>query len=189
MLYFSTCSLCHNDIIILNHYSKANSANCSQFHNDAVDDAKIKNKKFSGLLNLSDEITGSLHYEIYRDTYISLFAHSKPTSWNPERITVFNQYTTNCSNYSLKTLCDYGSSECYSPNKICMFERDIYGDPVHCSDTEHLRYCALHECANAFKCHGSYCIPIHMVCDMIVDCPDGEDENNCDILVTQGMFR
>ena len=162
---------------------------CTQFHSAGVYDSQRKNEEFSGLLNLDIETTGCLKYEIYHDTYICLFAHIKPISWNPERITVFNQYTTQCSNDSLlTTLCDYGSSECYPPNKICMFERDIYGNPVHCSDTEHLRYCTFHECPNAFKCHGSYCIPSHMVCDMIVDCPDGEDEYECDSLLIEGMF-
>ena len=165
-------------------------SNCTQSHNDGVDDTQKKTKEFSRLLTLDIEITGCLHYEIYLETYICLYAHRKPISWNPKRTTVFNQFITQCSNDSLQTtLCNYGSSECYSPHKICTFERDIYGNPVHCSDTEHLRYCASHQCPNAFKCHGSYCIPSHMVCDLIVDCPDGEDEYNCDSLITQGMFR
>ena len=119
-----------------------------------------------------------------------MFAHGKPIEWEVERKTVFNQYTTECSNDRLlTTLCDFGSSECYSPNKICTFERDIYGNPVHCSDTQHLRYCASHECPNAFKCQGSYCIASHMVCDKILDCPDGDDEHDCDNVATKGMFR
>ena len=176
-------------MVVLNHYS-IDGVDCFHAHNDIVDDVQAKYEEFSDLLNLDIETTGCLYYDIYDDTYICLFAHSNPISWNPERITLFNQYTTQCSNDSLlTTLCDYGSSECYSPNKHCMFERDMGGNPVHCSDTEHLQYCTLHECPNAFKCNGSYCIPNHMVCDAIVDCPDGEDEYDCDGLITQGIFR
>ena len=138
--------------------------------------------------HLSD--LGWLHFSPYGHHPISLYAYNVPMLWDLNRITQFNQYSSDCDDDSLvKPLCDYGSSECFSADRICTFERDIYGDPVHCSDTEHLRYCASHECPDAFKCNGSYCIPVHMVCDTILDCPDGEDEAGCDELVVRGMFR
>ena len=182
--------MCYNGVAEVNRYNIANNSNCIQHHNEAIDDSEEKAREFSKLLNLDIETTGCLHYEIFYNTYICLYAHGEPIKWDVKRNTVFNQYTTECFNDSLlTTLCDVGSSECFSPNKICTFERDIYGNPVHCSDTQHLRYCASHECPNAFKCRGSYCIPNHMVCDMILDCPDGEDEHDCDEVATMGMFR
>ena len=30
-----------------------------------------------------------------------------------------------------------------------------------------------------YKCRESYCIPLHMVCDDVPDCPEGEDEQGC----------
>ena len=131
--------------------------------------------------------------QLYTSDQICLDTFNTPITWDPRRVTQFNQYTTECSydNASnlLTTLCDYGSPECFQPDRICSFERDIYGDPAHCTDTGHLRFCKSHECPDAFKCHGSYCIPVHMVCDMIADCPDDEDEHECDVMVTKGMLR
>ena len=87
-------------------------------------------------------------------------------------------------------LCKVGNQECFLQYKRCMFERDIYGSPVHCKSTEHLKFCALHECPDAFKCPDSYCIPVHMVCDNIDDCPNKEDEHGCSNVVdTHGMLR
>ena len=40
----------------------------------------------------------------------------------------------------------------------------------------------------SFKCLLSYCIPFHMVCDHIFDCPDMEDEHHCDTLSTSGLL-
>ena len=121
---------------------------------------------------------------------ICLDTFHKPILWDSGRVTQFNQYSTECSKGNLHaTLCDYGSSECFFSDRICSFERDIYGDPVHCTDTGHLRFCESHECPDAFKCRDSYCIALQMVCDMIPDCPDGEDESHCNSLDIRGMFR
>ena len=32
-----------------------------------------------------------------------------------------------------------------------------------------------------YKCRHSYCIPLHMVCDDVEDCPDGGDEKGCSV--------
>ena len=88
------------------------------------------------------------------------------------------------------TLCRVASQECFLQYTRCLFERDIYGSPVHCKSTEHLKFCALHECPDAFKCPDSYCIPVHMVCDNVDDCPNKEDEQGCsNILDTKGLLR
>ena len=59
---------------------------------------------------------------------------------------------------------------------------------MHCRDTEHLMYCEHHQCTDAYKCPGSYCIALHMVCDGVNDCPDKEDEHHCDSLETSGLL-
>ena len=109
----------------------------------------------------------------------------------------FNQYlhvfskaskSEECPNGTV--LCKVANQECFLQYKRCLFERDIYGTPVHCTGTEHLRYCALHECPDAFKCPDSYCIPVHMVCDNIDDCPNKEDEQGCSNIVDKrGLLR
>jgi len=43
----------------------------------------------------------------------------------------------------------------------------------------HLTHCETWTCKNTFKCPGSYCLPVHMVCDGDSDCEHGEDEALC----------
>ena len=85
--------------------------------------------------------------------------------------------------------CDDGSHNCYPMELRCTFQRDIYGDPLHCPNTEHLRYCFAHECPTMFKCNNSFCIPLQMVCDLVGDCPALEDENNCENMTCPGMLK
>ena len=44
-------------------------------------------------------------------------------------------------------LCNFHDFECYPVHKRCVFERDIYGDPVHCRLAEHLEQCEEDQCA------------------------------------------
>ena len=62
------------------------------------------------------------------------------------------------------------------------------GEPLHCNNTEHLRHCAQHQCPAMFKCTGSYCIPLHMVCDDVADCQDKEDEIGCHQLECKSLL-
>ena len=73
-------------------------------------------------------------------------------------------------------LCAFGDTgSCYPNEKICVFERNIFGTPLYCSNTEHLEQCHDHQCPAQFKCK-TFCIPIYMLCDGVSDCPDEEDE-------------
>ena len=87
------------------------------------------------------------------------------------------------------SLCNSFSRENYPNNEICLLTRDIYGQTKHCSNTEHLRYCVDFRCPNHYKCLGSYCIPLHLVCDGIKDCPTGQDEDHCKEFDCQGYFQ
>ena len=87
------------------------------------------------------------------------------------------------------TYCNSFRGERYLKGKICVFERNVYGDPLHCIDTEHLRYCMNFQCPSHFKCMDSYCIPTRMVCDGIRDCPSGEDETSCDQFSCRGYIK
>ena len=85
--------------------------------------------------------------------------------------------------------CNSFSNESYPNNEICLLTRDKYGVTEHCSNTEHLRYCVDFRCPNHYKCFASYCIPLHMVCDGIEDCPTGQDEDHCEGFACQGYFQ
>ena len=87
------------------------------------------------------------------------------------------------------SLCNSFSNETYPNNEICLLTRDQYGVTEHCSNTEHLRYCVDYRCPNHYKCLESYCIPIHLVCDGIEDCPIGQDEEHCDEFSCQGYYQ
>ena len=87
------------------------------------------------------------------------------------------------------SLCNSFSNETYPNTEICLLTRDQYGVTEHCSNTEHLRYCLDFSCPNHFKCLGSYCIPLHLVCDGIKDCPTGQDEEHCGEFFCHGYFQ
>ena len=82
--------------------------------------------------------------------------------------------------------CNLTSNHMYPNDNVCLFERDIYGDPLYCPSSEHLMYCEHHECPGMFRCNGDYCIPKHMVCDGVVDCTHEQDEHECDAMLCQG---
>ena len=87
------------------------------------------------------------------------------------------------------SLCNSFTNESFPNNEICLLTRDQYGVTEHCSNTEHLRYCVDFRCPNLYKCLKSYCIPLHLVCDGVKDCPTGQDEEHCDEFACQGYFQ
>ena len=58
-------------------------------------------------------------------------------------------------------------SQCYPNEHVCVYERDIYGEPLYCANTANIKDCPTtllkHICPSMFKCNSSYCIPYHMV--------------------------
>ena len=42
-----------------------------------------------------------------------------------------------------------------------------------------------------FRCHGKqvYCMPVYLRCNQVKDCPNGEDELQCDVAVCPGYYR
>ena len=76
----------------------------------------------------------------------------------------------------------------YDAEYQCIFEHDDK-NMLHCSDGSHLHKCETIECASAFKCQLTYCIPLRQMCDGMIDCPTGEDEVHCDFLQCTGLFQ
>ena len=60
-------------------------------------------------------------------------------------------------------------SACYPNEHACVYERNIYGDPLYCANTANIKDCPTsslpHICPSMFKCNQSYCIPYQMVSD------------------------
>ena len=51
-----------------------------------------------------------------------------------------------------------------------------------CRNGAHLSDCIYHSCPQRFECAYSYCIKLHAVCDGVIDCPDAQDEHDCQAL-------
>ena len=87
------------------------------------------------------------------------------------------------------TRCNVYSDACFPNDRLCVYER-LAGQhqALYCQNTEHLRFCRYHQCPTMYKCRDSYCIPTHMVCNGVADCPDMEDEANCSSLTCIGKI-
>ncbi len=98
-------------------------------------------------------------------------------------------YARNCSVTSAQCIKGFPYA-CYPRDKICVYEVNPFTKVLmHCRNGAHLSDCAQHECPSRFKCTKSYCIPFHYVCNGRLDCPGGEDEDNCAVLKCQGLLR
>jgi len=49
--------------------------------------------------------------------------------------------------------------------------------------------CEYDECSRKFKCYITYCIPFSLLCDGKLDCPYGEDEENCATVKCVGLLQ
>ena len=88
----------------------------------------------------------------------------------------------NICNISEITHCDDHSQQCYLRDKVCVYERLHNQTIASCQSGAHLQDCYDFDCPGMFFCYKdkAYCIPYSHVCDGIVDCPSGEDENSCE---------
>ena len=183
MLHFSTCS---DGSCILSVY-------VCDWRIDCPDESdEFHCEVFDIILMSSDYYC----FNIWNNGDVCFETHNVST--RPYTPTQFEQYSydyiTIPDNSSIpclegRSLCTHYRTECFLRHKRCIFERDLFGEPVHCVDTEHLTYCEHYECPAMFKCVNSYCIPLHMICDDINDCPDSEDESFCGELVATGILH
>ncbi len=85
--------------------------------------------------------------------------------------------------------CEWGTGVCFYRHELCMYDRDKEGILTICRNGAHLEHCEHIDCSNRFKCPEMFCIPHRRVCDSIVDCSYGEDEQRCDNYMCPGMYR
>ncbi len=76
--------------------------------------------------------------------------------------------------------CMLGTSVCYPAWAACLLDHDEFGVLRFCRNGGHLSNCTEMQCIGTFKCPGSYCLPLHKVCDSQNDCAGGADEMNCE---------
>ena len=78
--------------------------------------------------------------------------------------------------------CVAGKPGCYRSKYRCTYDHDQSGHLRYCQNGDHLKSCSSHFCKSMFKCPHSYCVPVHKLCDSVHDCPNGEDELECNAL-------
>ena len=82
--------------------------------------------------------------------------------------------------------------ECYNVDEICQYDISPTGQLSLCADGTHLAgetVCKHIVCPQKYKCLLSYCIPLHKVCNSVIDCPNGDDEMSCDNITCPGQVR
>ena len=139
--------MCASKTCVLNQYVCDGKIDCPTDHADEEDCQPNHNNQTGGLkyticlpfyIRHSALNTSCVPiYTLLLHKYVVL--HSK---------TQFNQYQHRFQTRRSKNkvgLCS-SAQDTYPIGKICVFERDIYGNPAHCTDGEHMLFCKKHAC-------------------------------------------
>ena len=109
--------------------------------------------------------------------------------WNDSNTghTVTN-YKPFCTNRT-HVRCQSNHVHCFPRHLTCVYEHGEYGLITNCADGSHLQNCEDFTCPDMFKCPGSYCIPVHKICNGVKDCIGGSDEEGCGPMSCPGLFK
>ena len=81
----------------------------------------------------------------------------------------------------------------FSFDTVCEYDTHSDGSMFPCADGSHIgvsgRMCMEVVCYLAFKCKRSYCIPVRKVCDGVIDCVNGDDEEQCGGYICPNHFK
>ena len=134
--------MCGDQACILNVYVCDGYTDCV----DSDDDETVCARKDYQLINY--DMTCNPFY--VRDYTVGESCFPIHTAANNVLLDLTTQYTQYHTEHNMPIQhlvpCTSSSDQVYQMSKTCMFERDIYGNPVHCSNTEHLQFCPDHVC-------------------------------------------
>ena len=157
---FSMFSICSDGMCISNVYMCDGKRDCADYSDENQTNcahAQIVHGGLSSTFYYYDKTHDCLHIPLYHDIYMCIVILLPPLYI---QITKFNVYETVSKSVSSldepcssgMSFCRFGRHQCYLIYKRCIFERDIRGSPLHCEDTEHLKFCKDYECPALFKC-------------------------------------
>ncbi len=135
---------------------------------DAMNAFKCKSGRFIPVLQVHDLWPDCEHYDDETESLTQL------NNWHSNT----NPIPSICTAPNILP-CMLGTSVCYPAWAACLLDHDHFGVLRFCRNGGHLSNCTEMQCIGTFKCPGSFCLPLHKVCDSQNDCAGGADEMNC----------
>ncbi len=156
---------------------------------DAARAARSKEKLYKGIFycNSREIISVDMVNDLIPDcqhNQVDEYLHDVSTF----KVDFVNVASRKCWSSNLSS-CGQGSLHCFPITALCLYEKDPKLSMKHCRNGGHLLNCQRFKCPRQFKCPLSYCIEFYSVCDGIFDCPNGEDEVNCNISRCMGLLE
>ena len=187
----SCYTLCTSDICACNRlYFQCTADGCISLSRfcDGIRDCQDRSDEILclGELQASYQNPSDTHYrcisgysiDIHRinDTVPDCPEHGDDEVWPSDSLP-----TMEVNNDNIMIACIPGHPKMFSPHLLCQLTLDAAGHLATCRNGAHLSDCIYHSCLHQYKCPCSYCIPVHAIyiCDGRVDCPDGNDETDC----------